>query len=81
MQANGLSSEKAGVLSKVSPKTVASALKGNNIMYDAARSISDGLNADFSALFDVIEDERPLSNETIAKYRRTIRAVLGMAKR
>lgn len=57
------------------------ALKGTNIKENSAKKIAKALNTTIHSLFDVEKELKLYAHETIHKVKRTVRAILAVAKR
>lgn len=57
------------------------ALAGSNVKENSAKTISKALGTTVNSLFDVKKESKPYAHETIHRIKRTVRAILAVAKR
>lgn len=57
------------------------ALMGKNVKEKSAKTISKALGANVSALFDIKREFLPYAHETMHRVKRTVRAILAVAKK
>ena len=79
IKAKGYTVKHISELSGVAPTTFNSIFKGRNTTKKCAEKISSALEYDLNELFEPINAEKSLSNNTILCYHRIISSVLGEA--
>lgn len=57
------------------------ALAGSNVKENSAKTIAKALGTTINSLFDVKRESLPYAHETIHKVKRTVRAILAIAKK
>lgn len=81
LKGKNLSMAKTAKLAGIAESTVNSAAKGKPILAEKAELIAEIAGIPFETLFELKEDNRPLSSTTIWAYHRFIHTVLELAKK